>query len=124
MWYLGGGIGHRVTHQAAPAASSEELIDETFDQEESDGGNLEGGNGSQDGDVEFEGVEIDAEIEEEENQGEEDKEDEEDEDERYNYGYVAEDKDEDEGDEVMEEIGDSKDDENEIDPLDDEYNEM
>ena len=97
MRYSGGGIGHRATHQAAPAVSSEELVDETVDREESDGANLEGGHGSQDGDVGFEGVEIDAEIEEEENQGEEVEEDEEDEDERYDYGYVDEDKDEDEG---------------------------
>ena len=114
LGYLGGGIGHRATHQAAPAVSSEELVDETVDREESDGANLEGGNGFQDGDVGFDGVEIDPEIEEEENQGEEDEEDEEDEDERYDYGYVDEDEDEDEGDEVMEEIGDGKDDENEI----------
>ena len=80
----------------------------------------EGGSRSQDGDVEFEGVEIDAEIEEEENQGEEDEEDEEDKEERYDYGYVDEDK----GDKVMEDIGDGKDNKNEIDPLDDEYNEM
>ena len=39
MWYLGGGIGHRATHQASPAVSSEELVDKTVDWEESDGGN-------------------------------------------------------------------------------------
>jgi len=129
MRYLGGGIGHRATHQASPAVSSDKLVNETADQEESDGGDLEkGGNGSQDGDLEYEGVGGDIEIEKEEDKGEEGEEgedDEDNEDKRYDYGYEDEEEDEgEEGDEVMEEVGDDKDDENEIDPLDDEYGEL
>jgi len=104
MWYLGGRIGHRATHLASSAVSSEELGDKTSNWEESGGGDSEKGrNQPQGGDLEFE----------------------EDKDERYGYGN--EDEEEEEGedeDEVMEEIWDDKDDKNKIDPLDNEYGEL
>ena len=74
MWYLGGRIGHRATHLASSAVSSEELGDKTSNWEESGGGDSEKGrNQPQGGDLEFE----------------------EDKDERYGYGN--EDEEEEEG---------------------------
>ena len=81
MQYLGGGIGHKVSHQASPAIPSEELVNDSVDREESDDDWEEIGDDPQPGGVA---------VEEEEElivHGEEEEEEEEDnEDEKYDYG--------------------------------------
>jgi len=110
MWCLGGGIGHKASHQASPAIPSGELVNDSADQEESDGDQEEIGDDPQnDGLAAEEEEPFEVNREEEEEEEEEDKEEKEDEDERYDYSYEDEEEDEgEEGDKVMEEIGDDK----------------
>ena len=118
MWYLGGGIGHKVSHQASPTIPSGELVKDSVDQEEnSDDWEEIGGDPQPDGLT----------AEEEElvvHGGEEEEEEEDNDDEKYDYGYEEEESErgDEEEDEVMKEIW-SEGDDDDMDPLD-EYGEL